>query len=101
MLAVTANAAAAIRSLTDQPTVPDGAGLRIASDPMGGSLSLALVADASEGDQVIDMSGAKLFVDPTAAQLLDDKALDAKVDDTGALQFSVTDQPGTPNPNHA
>lgn len=94
MVTLTDNAAEAIRNLTDQPTVPAGAGLRIATDPTAGSLSLSLVATPMEGDQVVDSSGARLFVDPDAAQLLDDKALDATVDSNGAVQFAVAEQTG-------
>jgi iron-sulfur cluster assembly protein len=94
MLTVTDNAVAAIRSLTDQPEVPDGTGLRIASDPNAGSLQLSLAPEPQEGDQVVDNSGARLFLDSDAALLLNDKALDASVDDQGTVQFALAEQPG-------
>lgn len=94
MLTVTDNAVAAIRSLTDQPEVPDGAGLRIATDPNAGSLQLSLSPEPQEGDQVVDSAGARLFLDNDAALLLDDKALDASVDDQGTVQFALAEQPG-------
>jgi Fe-S cluster assembly iron-binding protein IscA len=94
MLTVTDNAVAAIRSLTDQPEVPDGTGLRIATDPTAGSLQLSLAPEPHEGDQVVDNSGARLFLDTDAALLLNDKALDASVDDQGTVQFALAEQPG-------
>jgi iron-sulfur cluster assembly protein len=94
MLTVTDNAVAAIRSLTDQPEVPDGTGLRIATDPTAGSLQLSLSPEPHEGDQVVDNSGARLFLDSDAALLLNDKALDASVDDQGTVQFALAEQPG-------
>jgi len=94
MLTVTYNAVAAIRSLTDQPEVPDGTGLRIATDPTAGSLQLSLAPEPHEGDQVVDNSGARLFLDTDAALLLNDKALDASVDDQGTVQFALAEQPG-------
>jgi Fe-S cluster assembly iron-binding protein IscA len=94
MLTVTDNAVAAIRSLTDQPEVPDGTGLRIATDPTAGSLQLSLAPEPHEGDQVVDSSGARLFLDTDAALLLNDKALDASVDDQGTVQFALAEQPG-------
>lgn len=94
MLTVTDNAVAAIRSLTDQPEVPDGTGLRIATDPTAGSLQLSLAPEPHDGDQVVDNSGAKLFLDSDAALLLNDKALDASVDDQGTVQFALAEQPG-------
>lgn len=94
MVTLTDNAVAVIRNLTDQPQVPDGAGLRIATDPVAGALTLSLEASPLEGDQVVDNSGARLFLESEAAVLLDDKALDAAVDDSGAVQFAVAEQPG-------
>jgi iron-sulfur cluster assembly protein len=94
MLTVTDNAVAVIRNLTGQQQVPDGAGLRIATDPSAGSLTLSLAPEPQEGDQVLDASGARLFLDSEAAQLLDDKALDAAVDAAGTVQFAVAEQPG-------
>jgi hypothetical protein len=43
---------------------------------------------------VVDSSGARLFLDNDAALLLDDKALDASVDDQGTVQFALAEQPG-------
>lgn len=92
MLTMTDNAVAAIRSLTAQPNVPDSAGLRIATDPGAGALQLTVAPEPHEGDQVVDSAGAKCFLDTDAAMLLDDKALDATVDDQGAVQFALAEQ---------
>lgn len=92
MLTLTDNAVAVIRSLTEQPQVPDGAGLRIATDPSAGALTLSLAPEPVEGDQVVNESGARLFLESSAAELLDDKALDAAVDPSGSVQFAVAEQ---------
>lgn len=92
MLSVTDNAATAIRDITSQEAVPPGAGLRIAADETGGSLTLSLVAEPYSGDQVVDSAGARLFLDADAALLLDDKELDVAVDPSGDVQFAVADQ---------
>lgn len=89
---MTDNAVAAIRSLTTQPNVPDSAGLRIATDRSAGALQLTVAPEPHEGDQVVDTSGARLFLDTEAATLLDDKALDATVDDQGSVQFALAEQ---------
>lgn len=94
MLTVTNNAAAAIRSLTSQPDIPDGAGLRIAADQSAGALQLSVAPAPEQGDQVVDDSGARLFLDTDAALLLDDKALDATMDEQGGIQFALAEQPG-------
>lgn len=92
MLTLTENAVMVIRDLTTQEEVPDGAGLRIATDPSGSSLTLALAAEPAQGDQVVDEAGARLFLDPDAAQFLDDKALDAAIDPQGAVQFGFAER---------
>jgi iron-sulfur cluster assembly protein len=92
MLTMTDNAAAAIRSLTEQPNVPDSAGLRIATDRGAGALKLTVAPEPYEGDQVLDAAGARCFLDNDAATLLDDKALDASVDDQGSVQFALAEQ---------
>jgi iron-sulfur cluster assembly protein len=92
MLTMTDNAVAAIRSLTTQPNVPDSAGLRIATDTGAGALQLTVAPEPHDGDQVVDAAGARCFLDTDAALLLDDKALDATVDDQGAVQFALAEQ---------
>jgi iron-sulfur cluster assembly protein len=92
VLTLTDNAVMAIRNITDAQDVPDGAGLRIATDQSAGSLMLSLAREPAEGDAVVDTSGARLFLDTQAAVLLDDKALDADVDAGGSVQFTLAEQ---------
>jgi Fe-S cluster assembly iron-binding protein IscA len=89
VLTLTENATSEIRSIIEDPQVPDGCGLRIANDPTAGGLTLTLAAAPAEDDQVLDDGGARVFLAPQAAQLLDDKALDAAHDGDGQLRFSV------------
>jgi iron-sulfur cluster assembly protein len=93
MLTLTDNAVHVIRDLTTRPEVPAGAGLRIATDQSAGALTLALAAQPAHDDQVVDEAGARIFLDPEAAQLLDDKALDAAVEPDGAVQFDFAERP--------
>ena len=95
MLTLTPNAASAIRALVDASELPDeAAGLRIADDPaQASSLTLSLAAVPAEDDKVLDESGARVFLAPQAAALLEDKTLDATSDGQGHLQFGIT-QPG-------
>jgi iron-sulfur cluster assembly protein len=94
MLTLTPVAAAEIRNIVDQPEVPDGGGLRIAHDSTAGSLTLSLAAVPAEDDRVLDESGARVFLDPEAAAILDDKTLDVTSDNGGQLQFAIAPQPG-------
>lgn len=92
MLTLTPNATTEIRNLVDGPSTPKGAGVRIATDPATNGLQLSIAAAPSEDDQVLDDNGARVYLEPRAADLLADQCLDASSDDTGQLRFSVAPQ---------
>jgi iron-sulfur cluster assembly protein len=92
MLTMTENAVTQIRTLTDLPDAPDGAGLRISADPTAGALTLSLAATPGEEDTVLDTDGARLFLDSSANTMLDDKTLDAVTDPSGEIQFAIAEQ---------
>lgn len=93
MLAISEDAAAAIRGIVESQGVPDGAGLRItreeSTDESGNprtDLRLSVVSGPQEGDEVLEAE--RVFIDPGAADLLADKLLDADyVDDD--VRFSL------------
>ncbi|HSZ98858.1 MAG TPA: Fe-S cluster assembly protein HesB [Streptosporangiaceae bacterium] len=92
MLTITDNAVSAICSLTAQPDLPVDAGLRIMKQGAGApSFQLALTEGPVAGDQVVEERGARVFVEPAAAAVLEDKALDAQVSEQGDLAFSIFD----------
>ncbi len=94
MLAITEDAAAAIKGIVGSPGLPEGAGLRITqelnteadSETPRTDLRLSVVAGPQEGDEVL--ADERVFVDPEAAELLDDKLLDADVVDD-EVRFSL------------
>jgi hypothetical protein len=94
VLAITEDAAAAIKGIVSSPGVPEGAGLRItqelSTEPDGDTprtdLRLSVVAGPQEGDEVL--ADERIFVDPEAAELLDDKLLDADIVDD-EVRFSL------------
>jgi iron-sulfur cluster assembly protein len=90
LLTVSQNAATEIRTLTVAPDVPEGVGIRITSDPAAGGLTLSLAAAPAEDDTVVDADGARVFLDPAANAMLEDKTLDAITDPAGQVQFAVT-----------
>jgi len=93
MLTLTDSAASAIRDLTSQPDLPDETGLRIMKQGEGAtSFQLALTEGPEAGDQVVEAAGARVFVEAGAAEVLDDKALDAQLNDQGDLAFRISDQ---------
>ena len=90
MLAITETAAEAIRAIVASPEVPQGAGLRLAAQPEG-AMQLSIAAVPGEDDKVVEESGAQVFLEPTAADALDDKVLDAEVEG-GEVRFAVGEQ---------
>ncbi|HMG39970.1 MAG TPA: hypothetical protein VK611_01520 [Acidimicrobiales bacterium] len=94
MLVLTSNAATAIRNLSDHPELPDDAGLRIAgpADSPDG-LALAWALAPRQEDNVVEEEGVRVFLDPTADDLLDGMVLDAKVESDGQVQFLLATQP--------
>lgn len=93
MLTLTDGAVSAIRSLTSKPELPAQSGLRLMAEGEGEeSFRLTLVEGPVTGDQVVEESGARVYVEPTAAAVLEDKALDAQVNDQGSVTFSVSEQ---------
>lgn len=90
-LTLTENAAAEIRNLVAQPEIPDDSGVRIASSD-DGALTLSLTQAPDAGDAVVESEGARVFLEPEAGQLLDDKTLDAGVDPQGQVQFTLAEQ---------
>jgi iron-sulfur cluster assembly protein len=86
VLALTENATEAIEGILSAPTIPDGAGIRIAPAPRteaagaeGSDLNVTVATAPSESDQVVDQQGARVFVDEPLTEYLDDKLLDARV----------------------
>jgi len=84
LLTLTEHAQTAVRTLTQDPEAPEGAGLRIT--PGNDGLELILVAEPVPGDALIDDDGAKVYVEPQVAELLDEQTLDARVED-GEVNF--------------
>jgi iron-sulfur cluster assembly protein len=93
MLVLTEAAAEVVKSVTSTAQAPAGAGLRIASaaqEPEGSSgLRVTTAPQPAENDQVIEASGARVFLEPQAAAYLDDKVLDAEVGEDGKALFSL------------
>jgi iron-sulfur cluster assembly protein len=93
VLAISEDAATAIRGIVGAAGVPEGAGLRITREvntDEGGEprtdLRLSVVAAPQEGDEILQEE--HVFIDPDAAELLDDKLLEA--DFVGdEVQFSL------------
>lgn len=94
MLTLTDNATTVVTTLVNRRTDAADAGLRIHSTGTDKQARLSVVvADHPEPlDQVVEVSGTRLFIDEPAAAALDDKILDAGVDGEGSVSFTVLPQ---------
>ena len=94
MLTITSNAAEAIRAIVQSTDVPDEGGIRISIARQNGSqasLELALSPAPMEGDDVLELNGAHVFLDEMASVALDDKSLDAEMEG-GEISFGIVDR---------
>jgi iron-sulfur cluster assembly protein len=99
MLTLTENATTVIKTITEGDTTPEGGGLRISQENPSSTDLAVTAADAPQpGDQVLEEEGARVFLEETAAQTLDDKILDAQVDPAGGVQFMLAPQEGGADP---
>ena len=90
MLTLTENASAIVNEITSQPGLAETAGLRITTEDSPEPAFAVSAAQAGEpGDQVVEQGGATIYIDPSAAELLDDKILDASIDPAGKVEFAL------------
>jgi iron-sulfur cluster assembly protein len=95
VLTLTSNAAQAIRDLTAAVPEPSQSGIRISSQGDDAtSLTLTLAMAPEPADAVVEAEGARVYLDPVAATVLEDKSLDAGADELGGLSLMVTEKNG-------
>jgi Fe-S cluster assembly iron-binding protein IscA len=94
MLEISSQAEEAIRGILASEGVPDGAPFRISAqqgaDAESG-LAVSIVEEAPPEDQIVEGEDIEVRLEPTAAEMLDDKQLEATVAD-GQVQFSLSAQ---------
>lgn len=94
MLALTDNAVQAVKGIVGSSSETSAAGgLRVVADHTGAQVNLQLsIAELpAEDDEVIEENGARMFLEPEAASLLDDKILDASIQEN-QVAFTLADQ---------
>jgi iron-sulfur cluster assembly protein len=79
MLTLSPSAVEAVDTLLQRPEVPDDAGLRIRTAGES-QLAIAIAPEPGPDDQVIEEGGARVFVEPEAAPMLDNVELDARTE---------------------
>jgi iron-sulfur cluster assembly protein len=97
MLTLTLDATDAIEGILNAPGIPEGAGIRIAaaaptsSAAAASELQVTVAAEPDDSDQLIEVEGARVFVEDTVADALEDKQLDTDIVDE-RVRFSLADQ---------
>jgi iron-sulfur cluster assembly protein len=94
LLALTDNAVEAVKSIvSSSDEASETSGLRMVAEREGtqANFHLSVVALPAEDDEVIDEHGARVFLEPEAASLLDEKVLDASVEQD-QVAFTIADQ---------
>src|SRR5690554_941268 len=92
MLTLTDNATSLIKNLAEQTAVAENAGLRISTTEGDAGLAVDLTPAPEPTDQVVESSGARVFLEQNAAIVLEDKVLDAQLDEGGAVTFAIGQQ---------
>ena len=94
MLALTDSAVEAVKKIVSSSDKgSETSGLRMTAEPgTQERFRLSVVRLPAEDDEVIEEHGARVFVEAEAASLLDDKVLDASVDQN-QVAFTIADQP--------
>ena len=94
LLALTDSAVEAVRQIvSSSDESPETGGVRLVAERAGvqTNFQVSVVPSQAEDDVVIEEQGARVFLEPDAASLLDDKVLDASVEQD-QVAFTIADQ---------
>ena len=94
LLALTDSAVQAVKHIvSSSEEASEAGGLRLVAEREGtqANFHLDVVPLPAEDDEVIEEQGARIFLETNAASLLDDKVLDANVEQN-QVAFTIADQ---------
>jgi Fe-S cluster assembly iron-binding protein IscA len=96
MLTLAPSAVEAVDALLHSEELPEEAGLRIALAPGTDEIALNIEVAEAPGaeDEVIEEEGARVFVEPNAAEFLADAQLEARTQGD-QIAFGVLPRPNT------
>src|SRR6266540_1767468 len=95
MLTLTPAAAEVVRQLVANSPVDDTGGVRISAGDTtedGTELQLRVVDRPETSDESLDEEGAHVYLEPTVAEYLDDKVLDAHLHEGSGAHFELLPQ---------
>jgi iron-sulfur cluster assembly protein len=91
LLTLTENASTIVKDIAAQQGAESTA-LRISSEDPQQGLMVTAAEQPHPGDQTVESHGAVVYLDPPASEQLEDKILDASVDEAGRVQFALAPQ---------
>jgi iron-sulfur cluster assembly protein len=94
LLALTDSPVEAVKNIvSSSDEASETGGLRMVAEQKGmrTNLQVSVVPLPAEDDEVIEEQGARVFLEPEVASLLDDKVLDASVEQD-QVAFTIADQ---------
>lgn len=96
MLTLSADAAQAVKQVVNSSEAGENGGIRLTLKPVDdqqAQLQLSLATNPEPGDTQVEHEGANVFMDEKVAPFLDDKVLDATIEDEGP-SFTILDKSG-------
>ena len=91
MLTLTDTAAEAVKNIVARVPQADNGGVRIRDGGPATGFELSVAKAPEPDDTVVVTDGARVFLDRVAAHALDDRVLDAELDQDGSVRFALTE----------
>jgi iron-sulfur cluster assembly protein len=92
MLTLTQTAAEAVEELIARVPLAEDGGVRIRDTGSSEGFELSVVPAPEATDTVVREGGARVFLDETAASILENRVLDAELSNDGAVRFALGDK---------
>ena len=92
MLTMTETAAEAVKTIVARvPQAADG-GVRIRDTGPETGFEISVAPAPEPADTVVDTDGARVYLDEAAAVALDNRVLDAQLEENGSVRFALANQ---------
>lgn len=92
MLTMTQTAAEAVKQIVARVPQAEDGGVRISDTGSASGFELTVAPDPEPHDTIVVTDGARVFLDESAANVLDDRVLDAEVAQDGSVRFALGTQ---------
>ncbi|MBN9605099.1 MAG: iron-sulfur cluster biosynthesis protein [Actinomycetales bacterium] len=97
MLTLTESASDLVKTIVAQNAGSPEGGLRIrGTGTPDAQFEVAVTPQPENEDKLVERDGARVFLEPNAATLLEDKVLDAQLAGDGVVRFAIAQQGEAP-----